>query len=103
MKGFNGKTILQCVDPQQVSPGQLANMEKKGGAALYTSTHWANTEGLRITALTGYRSAVLPSESAKYWKKQEDLMILLGGMTRQSPSIKYEQRRADLCLTESSL
>ncbi len=95
MKAFNNRTAVQCIDPHKVSPFQLAELEKKGGAALYSSTHWANTEALRITALTGYRSAVLPSESERYWKKQEELMLLLGGMTQQ-PENKIPQRRAQI-------
>jgi hypothetical protein len=96
LKGFNGKTIMQCIDPQRVSPSKLAELEKLGGAALYTSTQWANTEALRITAWTGYRSAVQPSESEKYWQRQEQLMLLLGGMTRQPKKMQYVERRAEI-------
>jgi hypothetical protein len=95
MKAFNGRTVAQCVDPQKVSPFELAKLEKKGGDALYSSTHWANTEGLRITALTGYRSAVSPSESERYWKKQEELMLLLGGIPPQEV-MKRMERRAEI-------
>ncbi|MFZ1948163.1 MAG: hypothetical protein WAW06_11505 [bacterium] len=94
MRAFNGKAIVQCIDPQRVSPAQLAELEKAGGQALSTSTHWAATEALRITALTGYRSATAPAESAKYWRMQEDLMMLLGGMTRQPATRTADEREA---------
>jgi len=92
LRAFGGKAIVQCLDPQRVSPAQLAELEKAAGGALSTSTHWAGREAIRITALTGYRSATAPAESARYWRMQEDLMMLLGGMTRQ-PAASATKRR----------
>jgi hypothetical protein len=91
MTAFGGKTISQCINPQRVGPTQLRVLEKCGGSALYSSTHWVNTEALRITALTGYRSAVQPAESEKYWKRQEEMMLLLGG-SRRPMSESIERR-----------
>lgn len=82
LKALNNKSIIQCVDPNKVSPSKLAEMEKINGNALYKSTHLVNTELLRITALTGFRSAEKPSESEKYWKQQEEFMILLGNTNK---------------------
>jgi len=95
MKAFNNRAVVQCIDPRRVGPVELMKLEQQGGAALYSSTHWAGTEALRITALTGYRSAVSPSESEKYWKNQEKLMLLLGGMSPQLENI-IPQRRAQI-------
>lgn len=78
LKALRGKTIVHCIDPGRVGDESLSELERQGGEALYTSTHWARTEGLRITALTGYRSAVRPAESMKYWNRQQQLMVLLG-------------------------
>lgn len=94
MTAFGRKTIAQCIDPQRVGPAQLGELEKRGGGALYASTHWVSTEALRITALTGYRSATQPAESEKYWKRQEEMMLLLGG-SRQ-PITQSIERRAEV-------
>lgn len=91
MRAFGGKTLSQCINPQRVCPAQLGELETRGSAALYSSTHWISTEALRITALTGYRSAVYPSESEKYWKRQEEMMLLLGG-SPQSINKSIERR-----------
>src|SRR4030042_487318 len=91
---LGGKNIAQCIDPQRVCPARLGELEKCGGAALYSSSHWASTEALRITALTGYRSAVHPAESEKYWKKQEEMMLLLG--SSRQPITQYIERRAEV-------
>lgn len=78
LKAFRGKSIVRCIDPQRVSAKQLTELESRGGEALYNSTHYARSEALRITALTGYRASMQPKESGTFWKKQEQFMMRLG-------------------------
>jgi hypothetical protein len=54
------------LDPARVSPAALAELERAGGAALWTSSHWRQKEGIRIVALAGLREAERP-ETATQW------------------------------------
>jgi hypothetical protein len=78
LKAFRGKTIVQCLDPNRVSPSSLMALAAEAGDSLYRSSHWVQRECLRITALTGYRSAVSPRESVDQWNKQKQMMLMLG-------------------------
>ncbi len=53
-------------DPARVSPAALAELERAAGAALWTSSHWRQAEGIRIVALVGLREAEKP-ETASHW------------------------------------
>jgi hypothetical protein len=66
------------IDPMQVSPESLAQLEAQGGAALYTSHHWIWTEPLRLLALTGYRAATQPDRALEVLQQQKDWMLRLG-------------------------
>ena len=63
---LGGKPMLDVLDPARVSPAALAGLEQAAGAALWTSTHWRRTEGIRIVALAGLREAERP-ETASQW------------------------------------
>jgi hypothetical protein len=67
------------VRPERVSPTELAALEQRLGASLYTSMHWVWTECLRVLALTGLQLAVLPTDSREISKRQEISMLRLGG------------------------
>ncbi len=82
MRAFGGATLASYIDPERVSPKSLAQLEAQAGAALFTSSHWTRKECLRITALTGLRCAINPSESAQIWKQQENFMLLLGSASQ---------------------
>jgi hypothetical protein len=79
LAAFGGKPITRCVDPMRVSPGGLAALAAAAGDSLFRSSHWVHRECIRITALTGYRSAVIPAECQAMWSKQKEMMMLLGG------------------------
>lgn len=79
LASFGGKTPVACIDPMRVSPAALERLESEAGDTLYRSASWVNDECLRITALTGYRSAVTPRQSHEYWQKQKSMMLQLGG------------------------
>jgi hypothetical protein len=78
MRAFNGKSLVEMVDPRQVGPPALADLERSAGGALYTSRHWLSTECLRITALCGYLAATKPARCQEFMKQQEDWMLRLG-------------------------
>ena len=63
---LDGKPMTSELDPKRVSPAALAELERAGGAALWTSPHWRNKEGIRIVALAGLREAERP-ETATQW------------------------------------
>jgi hypothetical protein len=51
-RGFRGRSLIDIVSPDRVSPHALAELEHKLGPALYSSSHWIWTEALRLLALT---------------------------------------------------
>lgn len=60
---LNHRPLSDVLDPQRVSPGALATLERSAGAALWTSPHWRDTEGIRIVALAGLREAEQPQHA----------------------------------------
>jgi hypothetical protein len=63
---LGGRPMTSELDPARVSPAALAELERTGGAALWTSPHWRQKEGIRIVALAGLREAERP-ETATQW------------------------------------
>ena len=63
---LNGRPMTDVLDPTRVSPQALAELERTAGAALWTSMHWRQKEGIRIVALAGLREAERP-ERASEW------------------------------------
>lgn len=66
IEGFRGRRIGDLVDPRRVSPSALAKLARDAGPALWTSSHWRRTEGIRMVALAGLREAERP-EDASLW------------------------------------
>jgi hypothetical protein len=60
------RPMTDVLDPARVSPAALEELERTGGAALWTSHHWRQSEGIRIVALAGLREAERP-ETATQW------------------------------------
>ena len=63
---LGGRPMTSELDPARVSPAALTELERAGGAALWTSPHWRRKEGIRIVALAGLREAERP-ETATQW------------------------------------
>ncbi|MBM3753437.1 MAG: hypothetical protein FJW38_05600 [Acidobacteria bacterium] len=72
-RAFGGRPLTAWIDPRQVSPTALLEMERDAGAALYVSPYWAR-QGLRIVALTGYRVGVRPDAAAEMLTRQQQWM-----------------------------
>jgi hypothetical protein len=79
MKAFDGKSIVQLVNPDRVSPKQLMQLVKQAGASLQNSHHWISNEAIRLLALGGYQIATNPKRVAKILKQQREWMLKLGG------------------------
>ena len=80
--GFRGRSISDLVNPERVSPAALLELERRLGAALYTSTHWIWTESLRLVALSGLRMAMQPEKADEQLKRLMECMMQLGGAAR---------------------
>ena len=80
--GFRGRSISDLVNPERVSPAALLELERRLGAALYTSTHWIWTESLRLVALSGLRMAMQPEKAEEQLKRLMECMMQLGGAAR---------------------
>jgi hypothetical protein len=78
MRAFEGRPLVELVDPLRVRPEALAELERTAGPALTTSPHWVRTEGLRMLALTSYRAATDPERFAEITQQYEDWMLRLG-------------------------
>lgn len=63
---LGGRPMTDVLDPQRASPAALAELERAAGPALWTSSHWRRSEGIRIVALAGLREAERP-ETASLW------------------------------------
>lgn len=97
VRAFRGQTLTALVDPQQVKPETLLQLERKVGPALFTSSYWAAAESLRLLALTGFRVATVPHRIPELLKQQETWMFRLAfSCTR--PEIKLKIRRKRQCL-----
>jgi hypothetical protein len=78
LRGFGGRPVAALVDPLRVRPDVLARLAHEAGAALTSSSHWVRQEGLRLLALTSFRSATEPERSADIARQYEDWMLRLG-------------------------
>ena len=63
---LGGAPMTSVHDPVRVSPAALGELERNAGAALWTSPHWRQAEGIRIVALAGLREAENPA-TASVW------------------------------------
>lgn len=78
MRAFGGRSLTVLADPQRVSRGALARLEQEAGGALRTSSHWLRREGLRLLALSSYRTATEPDRAVEIARQYEDWMLRLG-------------------------
>ncbi|MBE9136961.1 hypothetical protein IQ254_07055 [Nodosilinea sp. LEGE 07088] len=78
LRAFRGAPLAALIDPRQVSPEALAQLQRRGSNALYTSHHWIWTESLRLLALSGYRAATEPHHALEILQQQKDWMLRLG-------------------------
>jgi hypothetical protein len=79
VRGFRGRSLVDIVSPDRVSPQALAELERKLGPALYTSSHWIWTECLRLLALTALADGgELPNGRTR--PPAQDWMLQLGGV-----------------------
>jgi hypothetical protein len=63
---LGGRPMTSELDPARVSPAALAELERVGGSALWTSPHWRRNEGIRIVALAGLREAERPGTATQW-------------------------------------
>ena len=78
-RGFRGRSLVDIVSPDRVSPRALAELERKLGPALYISSHWIWTEALRLLALTALADGDdLPDGRSR--PPAQDWMLRLGGV-----------------------
>ena len=64
--------MSSVLDPARVSPAALAELERLGGAALWTSPHWRQKEGIRLVALAGLREAERPETATKWIERARE-------------------------------
>lgn len=76
-RSFGGRPLTELADPRRVGPDVLLQLERRVGPALYTSSHWAAAEPLRLLALTGLHVALSPRRAEEFFKQQETWMLNL--------------------------
>jgi len=80
-RAFGGVPLTQRIDPQRVAPQALSRLEAAAGPALERSSHWLESEGLRLIALTGYRFATSPRRVSQSQSHHLDWMLRLGQLS----------------------
>jgi hypothetical protein len=81
-RAFRGRSLVDLVSPDRVSPRALAQLELRLGPALYTSFHWLWTESLRLLALSSLRIGDAGPRSAREEVRPGSWMQRLGGVER---------------------
>jgi len=79
-RAFGGGALTSVVDPQQISPSALAQLERSLGGAAHTSPYWLWNESIRLLALNGYRAAEGAVGLRAAALRQEQWMLRLGGL-----------------------
>ncbi len=77
-RAFGGVPLTQRIDPRAVAPDALARLEVSAGPTLERSSHWLESESLRLVALTGYRFATSPRQAIQSQSHHLDWMLRLG-------------------------
>ena len=72
VSALQGRPMSSVLDPARVSPAALAELERLGGAALWTSPHWRQKEGIRLVALAGLREAERPETATKWIERARE-------------------------------
>lgn len=75
---FGGAPLTRLIDPDRVSPGALARLERDAGAAAFQSAYWAWNESSRLVATTGLRAGTDASLYLAAVAGQEAWMLRLG-------------------------
>lgn len=78
LRAFGGHTLAQLVDPSRVRPDALAALERQAGPALFVSSHWVQTECVRLLALSSYKAATSASHAREVITEQEGWLSTLG-------------------------
>jgi hypothetical protein len=71
---LGGRPMTSVLPVERVSPQALGELERSAGAALWTSPHWRQTEGIRIVALAGLREAERPETAAEWIERARTWM-----------------------------
>ncbi len=78
LRAFGGRTLTELVDPVRVRPDALDALERQAGPALYVSSHWVQTECVRLLALSSYKAATSAEHAREVIKEQEGWLFTLG-------------------------
>ena len=72
---LRGRPMTDVLPVDRVSPTSLAELERTAGPALWTSSHWRRTEGIRTVALAGLREAEAPATAVQWIERARNWMI----------------------------
>jgi hypothetical protein len=81
-QAFRGRALADLAPPARVSPAALAELERRLGPALHTSSHWIWTECLRLLALSALKAGAGGPQGAAGPPPPEGWMLRLGGLER---------------------
>jgi hypothetical protein len=80
MRAFRGRSLAEVVSPDRVSPAALAELQRRMGPALFTSSHWIWTECLRLLAITALRAGRTLRSPNVVPPPADQWMLRLGGV-----------------------
>jgi hypothetical protein len=80
LRAFRGRSLVDLLPPERVSPRSLAQLEQRLGPALFTSSHWIWTECLRLLAISALRASDPANPASQRRFVSEGWMLQLGGL-----------------------
>lgn len=75
---FNGKSLVDLVDPRRVAPTALDRFERDAGPRAFELAFVVRSEPIRLLALSGLRAAADPARAPEYYEKQRRALQMLG-------------------------
>jgi len=77
-RAFQGKALIDIIDPRRISPIALDQFEREAGPRAFELPYVVKSESLRLLALSGLRIATDPIRGRDYYHKQHRALLVLG-------------------------
>jgi hypothetical protein len=85
MESFRGRRLHEIADPRRAAPAALADMARRAGPSLLTSTYLARKDPIRILAWLVSRASDDPRNAAAHWASLRAWVTSLGGRPTPVP------------------
>jgi hypothetical protein len=86
MDSFRGRCLHEVADPRRAAPAALAEMARRSGPSLLTSTYLSRKEPVRILAWLSGRAIDDPGHAPDHWRTLRTWVSSLGGVPFPVPA-----------------